>query len=87
MISTNGMNVDDEVELSRILARIVTDSITKVLGAFGLPQYTLNAEKEWHLGFVRLNFTPKREQWPNADWRRRSHLRDFHVDMCVSVER
>ena len=79
------MNVDDEVELNRILMRIVPDSLTKVLGAFRLPQYTLYAKKEWHLGFVRLNFTPKGEQRPSANWRRRSHLRYFHVVMGVGV--
>ena len=47
------MNVDDEVELSRILARIVPDALTKVLGTFGLPQYTLYAKKEWHPGLIR----------------------------------
>ena len=55
------MNVYDEVELSRILARIVPDSSTKVLGAFGLPQYTLYAKKEWHLGLIReTKFRPER---------------------------
>ena len=55
IISTNGMNVDDEVELSRILARIVPDSLTKVLGVFDF-HHTRCMRK--------LNFALK------GDWRR-----------------
>ena len=52
IINTNSMNVDDEVEVGRILARtdlqLVPDSLTKALGAVGLPQYTLYAKRGWH---------------------------------------
>ena len=45
------MNVDNEVEVDRILAQtnlLVPDSLTEVLGAVGLPQYTLYAKRGWH---------------------------------------
>ena len=73
------MIVDDEVKLSRILA-----CATKILGAFELPQYTLYmyVKKEWHLGFARLNGTPKGEQWLSADWRR--PFQGVHVVMGVT---
>ena len=82
------MNVVDEVKLSCIMAH--TSSLTKVLGTFGLPQYTLCAKKEWHLGFARLNGTPKGEQRPIVDWRRLfpgvpSSVRVFHVVMSVGI--
>ena len=51
IINTNGMNVDDEVEVDRILAQtdiLVPGSSPELLGAVGLPQYTLYAQRGWH---------------------------------------
>ena len=51
IIITNVMTVDDKVEVGRILAPtdiFVPDSLTEVLGAVGLPQYTLYAKRGRH---------------------------------------
>ena len=45
------MNVDDQVEVGCILAQtdlLVSDFLTELLGAVGLPHYTLYAKRGWH---------------------------------------
>ena len=51
IISTNGMNVSNEIEVGRILVQadiLVPDSSPKLLGAVGLPQFTLYVQRGWH---------------------------------------
>ena len=79
------MNVDDEVEVDRILAQtnlLVPDSLTEVLGAVGLPQYTLYAKRGWH---------PERgataECGLEVEALSRGLFRVFHVAMSVNVKR
>ena len=46
------MNVDSETEVNCILPQadiLVPDSSPELLGAVGLPQYTLYVQKGWHL--------------------------------------
>ena len=48
IIITNGMNVDDKAKVDRILAQddiIIPDSSPKLLGAVGLPQFMLYAQR------------------------------------------
>ena len=45
------MNIDDEVKVDHILAqadKLVPDSSPELLGAVGLPQFALYAQKRWH---------------------------------------
>ena len=51
MINTNGMNVDDEDEVDRILVQadiLVPDFSLEEMGTVGLPQFMLYAQKGWH---------------------------------------
>ena len=51
IINTNDMNIDDKVKVDRILAQadiLVPDSSPELLGAVGLSQYTLYAQRGWH---------------------------------------
>ena len=48
MIYTHRMNVDDEVEVDQALLQadiLVPDSLPQLLGAVGLPQYTLYVQR------------------------------------------
>ena len=54
------MNIDDKVELSRIQACIVPDSLTKVLETFRLPHHTLYVKKGMAPGLRETKFHPER---------------------------
>ena len=52
VIDTNGMNVDNKAKVHCILVqadKLVQDSSPELLGAVGLPQFTLYAQRGFHL--------------------------------------